>query len=129
MHPPPTIEQQETAERKRETASEKRTAAAREAEEFDRRAREEQDYCRNVLSRKIRLLMVELREGRGDWADIPVLPLGVYHRRRFGSRQAVHVDLMALARNGLEEPRPLPDIATASGRAPFLLSLPHTPRI
>ena len=35
-------------------------------------------------------------------AGIPVLRMGIYRRRRFGSRQAVHVDLMALARNGLE---------------------------
>jgi hypothetical protein len=106
------MEQQETAERKRETDRETRAAAAREAEELNRRAREEQDYCRNILSRKIRLLMVELREGSGD---CPVLRLGVYKRRRRLARPAVDVDLMALARNGLEM-EPGTSIKTATTR-------------
>ena len=51
------------------------------AEEFERRACEEESHCRDVLALKIRLLMIELHKVRDNWDDTPVLRLSRYDQR------------------------------------------------
>lgn len=79
------------------------------------RAQESHSCEVEVLAHKVRLLCIELQRTSEGWTDAPVLLLGFYHRRWYLTRPGVHVDLMALALNGVEM-KPGTQVKTATTR-------------